>query len=103
MRSFFIEFVVAAFVCEGQLFQLVAGGLLFVCTWIVLQYFSTSCEFANFYLLIPLGVIGVVGVLLFLNSFVGCCGAVRESKCCLSVVSLPPVKVKYLKFMRILQ
>jgi len=67
------------------LFWLVAGGLLFVCTWIVLQYFSTSCEFANFYLLIPLGVIGVVGVLLFLNSFVGCCGAVRESKCCLSV------------------
>ncbi|XP_075254148.1 tetraspanin-3-like [Convolutriloba macropyga] len=67
------------------LFWLIAGGLLFICTWIILQYFSTSCEFANFYLLIPLAVIGIVGVLLFLNSFVGCCGAVRESKCCLSI------------------
>ncbi|XP_063712032.1 CD63 antigen-like [Symsagittifera roscoffensis] len=67
------------------LFWLIAGVLLCICTFSVLQYFSTKCEFANFYLLIPLGILGVVGVLLFLNSFIGCCGAVRESKCCLSI------------------
>lgn len=67
------------------LFWILAGGLLFICSWVLTQYFSTDCHFAILCLLIPLAVIGGVGLLLFINSFIGCCGAVRESKFCLSV------------------
>lgn len=68
-------------------FQVAAGGLIFLGSWVFKTYHHyNELTTANF-TLVPASIVIAVGVILFIVGGLGCTAACKENKCLLAVVS----------------
>ena len=83
--------------------QGISAAVIYLAVWLIKKFGDISKITTDPYTFVPCGILVGIGVVIFVTTLFGCCGAGSDSKCCLSVVSLSLYLIVFELFLKLIQ